>query len=232
MTNTPLPFDPENAVQERPTPGTALIHIDPVVDEKVRALGLEVIAIVQQAESRVVLSDADEHDAAGEIALITGLKKAFEEKRKEYTAPLNGYLKDINATFKEYTDPLDRADKMTKGKVLAYRAERGRQRQEEERINRLREEAARAEMQLKGELTEPVNLVEVSPPPPAHYRTIAGDLGKTLTWKFEVVDFALLPDDYKLPDLVKIRKVVIAGATIPGVRAWQEESLRVTAPKQ
>ena len=214
------------------TDGTALIHVDPVGDEKVHALGLEVIAIVQRAEAKVVLSDADVHEATGEIALIAGLKKAFEEKRKEYTTPLNGYLKDINATFKEYTDPLDQADKMTRGKVLAYRAEQERQRQEEERINRLREEAARAEMQLKGELTESVNLVEVSPPPPAHYRTIAGDLGKTLTWKFEVVAFAILPDDYKLPDMVKIRKVVIAGATIPGVKAWQEESLRVTAPKQ
>ena len=214
------------------TDGTALIHVDPVGDEKVHALGLEVIAIVQRAEAKVVLSDADVHEATGEIALIRGLKKAFEEKRKEYTTPLNGYLKDINATFKEYTDPLDHADKLTRSKVLAYRAEQERQRQEEERINRLREEAARAEMQLKGELTESVNLVEVSPPPPAHYRTIAGDLGKTLTWKFEVVAFAILPDDYKLPDMVKIRKVVIAGATIPGVKAWQEESLRVTAPKQ
>ena len=217
---------------EHNTTKTALIDIDPMVDEKMRSLGLEVIAIVQQAEARVVLSDADVHDATGEIALIAGLKKAFEEKRKEYTAPLNGYLKDINAAFKDYTDPLDQADKLTRGKVLSYRAEQERQRQEQERINRLREEAAKAEMQLKGELTESVNLVEVSPPPPAHYRTIAGDLGKTLTWKFEVMDFALLPDDYKLPDTVKIRKVVIAGATIPGVRVWQEESLRVTAPKQ
>lgn len=214
------------------TDGTALVHVDPVVDEKVRALGLEVIAIVQQAEARVVLSDADVHEATGEIALIAGLKKAFEEKRREYTVPLNGYLKDINAVFKEYTDPLDRADKMTREKVLAYRAEQERQRQEQERINRLREEAAQAEMRLKGELTEPVNLVEVAPTQPAHYRTVAGDLGKTMVWRFEVVDFSLLPDDYKLPDMVKIRRVVIAGATIPGVHSWKEESLRVTAPKQ
>ena len=83
-------------------------------------------------------------------------------------------------------------------------------------------------MMLKGELTESVNLVEARPEPPAHYRTIAGDLGKVLTWKFEVVDFGALPDDYKLPDLVKIRRVVTARATIPGVRAWQEDSLQVT----
>ena len=83
-------------------------------------------------------------------------------------------------------------------------------------------------MKLKGELTEPINLVEVAPTPPAHYRTVAGDLGKAMVWKFEVMDFALLPDDYKTADMVKIRKVVIAGASIPGVRAWKEETLRVT----
>ena len=49
-----------------------------------------------------------------------------------------------------------------------------------------------------------------------------------MLWKFEVIDINLLPDDYKMADLVKIRRVVIAGAAIPGVRVWQEEALRVT----
>jgi len=213
------------------TDGKTLVAIDPVVDAKVRSLGLEVIAIVQQAEARVVLTDADVHDATGDIALIAGLRKAFEEKRKEYTAPLNGYLKDINATFKEYTDPLDRAEKVSKAKVLAYKAEQERVRQEQRRINQLREEAARAEMELQGELSEPVALVEVMAPPPAHYRSVAGDLGKVMTKKWEVIDLKLVPLEYMVIDAARVGKVVRAGIpSIPGIRIWEEEGLRVTRP--
>ena len=99
---------------------------------------------------------------------------------------------------------------------------------EQERINRLREEAARAEMQLKGELSEPVALVEVTPAQPDLIHSDFATLGKQKRWQFEVVDFALLPDDFKEANMAKIRKVVVAGATIPGVRAWQEDTLRVT----
>ena len=115
--------------------------------------------------------------------------------------------------------------------MLAYRAEQERQRQEQERINRLRAEAALAEMVLKGELTEPVGLVQVAEEAPARYRTETGTLGTAKTWRFEVEDFAALPDQYKEANMVMIRKVVQAGASIPGVRAWQEENIRITPRK-
>ena len=44
--------------------------------------------------------------------------------------------------------------------------------------------------------------------------------------KFEVVDFKALPDEYKISDDVKIRKVVNAlkmDTNIPGVKVWEEE---------
>ncbi len=63
---------------------------------------------------------------------------------------------------------------------------------------------------------------------PSHIRTEAGTLSVPKGWKFEVENFSLLPDEFKLPDMVKIRKVITAGVKIPGVKAWQEESLRVS----
>jgi hypothetical protein len=55
-----------------------------------------------------------------------------------------------------------------------------------------------------------------------------GTMGTAKVWKFEIADFTLLPDEYKVPDLIKISKVVRAGVNIPGVKSWQEESLRIT----
>ena len=85
-----------------------------------------------------------------------------------------------------------------------------------------------AEMELQGEITEALDLTPVQRESPGRYRSDAGLLGTSKKWQFEVEDFALLPDEYKLPDATKIRKVVQAGVSIPGIKAWQEEGLRVT----
>ena len=207
---------------------TALVRIRPDVDPRVVQLYAEGVRLQQYAETRVILRDEDVKVATDDLSIIAGLKKAIEEKRTEYTSPINEHLKAVNVFFKAYVEPLTQADQVTRGKVLAYRAEQERIRLEQERINRLREEAARAEMELKGELSEPVALVAVAEEAPTRYRTDVGTLGTAKTWHFEVVDFVALPNDYKVADMVKIRKVVIAGASIPGVKAWQEENLRVT----
>ena len=208
---------------------TALVSIRPDTDSKVTALYQEGAKLQQRAESRVIQSDGDVESATSDLSLVAKLKKAIEEKRKEYIAPLNEHLKDVNNAFKSFAEPLNQADTILRRKVLDYRAEQDRIRQEQERINKLREEAAQAEIELKGETTEPIDLVVVAPAPRASYQTESGTLGRAKVWKFEVEDMSLLPDEYKEPNMPKIRKVVTAGVAIPGVRAWQEESLRVTA---
>ena len=210
------------------TQETALVNIRPDTDSKVTALYQEGIKLQQRAELRVVQSDDDVEDATNDLSLVARLKKAIEEKRKEYVGPLNEHLKNVNNVFKTFAEPLNQADSITRRKVLDYRVGQERIRQEQERINKLREEAAQAERELKGEVTEPIGLVVVAPVPRTSYQTESGTLGKAKVWKFEVVSFELLPNDYKLADITKIRRVVTAGVAIPGVRAWQEESLRVT----
>jgi len=127
--------------------------------------------------------------------------------------------------------PVEEADKITRNKVLAYQAERERIRQEQENINRLRMEAAKKEMELKGELTESVNLVEVIPETPKHVFADTGSLGVRDNWKLiEVTDFALLPDEYKIADVVKLGKVIRAGLhTIPGCKIENVPTLAVNS---
>lgn len=207
---------------------SALIQVRPDADPRVLGLYHEGVKLRDYALARIVTSDDDVKLATDDLSVIAGVKKAIEGTRKEYTGPINEHLKAVNAAFVSFTQPLEEANKVNRDKVLAYRVEQERRRLEQERINRLREEAARAEMELKGELSEPVGLVQVAEEAPARYRTDAGTLGTVKTWHFEVTDFAALPDQYKLSNDSMIRKVVQAGASIPGVRAWQEEGLRVT----
>ena len=211
---------------------TTVIRIRPGIDEAVMALHVEAAKLRLYADTRVIATDGDVKLATDDLGFIAKLKKAIEDKRKEYIGPIDEHKKAINDTFKGFSDPLAEADKIIRGKILVYRQEQERIRAEQERINQLRMEAARAEMELKGELTESVGLVEVAPSAPNHYRGEAAILSKTMLPKFEVVDFALLPDEYKQVDAAKLGKVVRAGLrTIPGVRIWVEESLRVLNPK-
>ena len=211
------------------TATTASIQIHPETDSKIQALYREGETLHSYAEALVITSDDAIRATTSDLSIIAGLKKAIEKRRREYVNPLNDHLKTVNAAFKGFVQPLTDADSLMREKILAYRAEQERIRAEEERINALRIEAAEAEMKLKGEITEPVDIVPVQREAPARYRTDVGTLGTSKRWQFEVEDFALLPDEYKEPDTTKIRRVIQAGASIPGVKAWQEEGLRVTS---
>ncbi len=210
----------------------ALLRVRPDTDSSIIALQSEVTRLLHYAEVIVVASDADVKTATEDLSLLAKLKKAIADKRKDWLTPIKENLDAVDAVFKSLSQPLDQADKLTRTKILAYRAEVERKVREAEEINRLRMEAAKKEMELKGELTESVNLVEVTPLPPKTVRTEVGDLGTSEIWKFQVVDFTLLPNEYKIADEVKIGKVVRAtkgSIAIPGVKMWPEKILKVSA---
>lgn len=208
---------------------SALIEVRPQADESVIALYEQSVKLEQYATALVITSDDNVKSATNDLSIISGLKKSIEEKRKDYTQPINEHLRAVNEAFKQFTEPLLNADKITRSKIMDYRAEQERQRQEAEKINRLRIEAAEAEMRLKGELTEPVGLVETKPEQPSHYYTGSGALGTATIWKWEVIDPTLVPDEYKIVDATKIGKVVRAGLrSIPGIHIYSEETLKVT----
>jgi hypothetical protein len=209
----------------------AIIKVNPYGDVAVLQLVSEGNRLRDYAAARVILTDVDVASATDDLSLLARLKRSLEDKRKEYTGPVNDHLKAINEAFKVVGAPFEEADRITRTKVLAYRAEQERKRRETEEINRLRLEAAQREAAMnQGEITEAVVVLETPAAPPAHVRTDSGTLGTSMVWKFEVTDFQALPDEYKMVDSVKLGKVVRAGLhNIAGVRIWEEETLRVTA---
>ena len=122
---------------------------------------------------------------------------------------------------------LEQADSITRDKVLAYDAEQKRKIAEAEAINKAKQDLARREMELKGEITVDTTPVEV---PQAPAKVTRGALGQSSTakvWKWEVEDFDKIPNQFKITDDKKILKAVQSGQSVPGIKAWQEETLRV-----
>ncbi len=206
-----------------------IVQVNPGADPAITALRTECDRLLAWAESRVVTNNEEVELATEDLSGLANLLKAIETRRKEYTVPLDEHKKTIMAFFAQLTEPLERANKLTRDKILSYRRQVEAARAEAEAIERAKFDLARREEALKGEHT--VDLAPVTKPEaaPSHVRTEVGTLGVPKVWKFEVENFSLLPDEFKLPNMVKIRKVVAAGVKIPGVKSWQEESLRITA---
>ncbi len=225
-TTLPLVEFDEPVILSRASPvGTALVKVRPETDIQVLMFLAESNKLRDFAEARVIITVDDMKLANDDFIIIGKLKKAMEAKRKEYVSPLQDHVKTINDAFKKLMEPIEVADKVTGQKMLAFTLKQKLIREEQEKINALRLEAAKKEMELKGELTESVNLVEVIPEI-KRTTTEMGTTGQKDHWTFEVTDFALLPDEYKMPDATKIGKVVRAGLhIIPGVKIWNEPIL-------
>ena len=192
----------------------------------------EGIKLLEYAESRVITSVEDVKLANDDLSVISRLKKAMEERRKERLQPYRDAQEAINTNYKSWMAPVLEADKITREKMLAYAAEQKRIRAEQEEINRKRQEAAEAEMKLKGELSEPVNLVPVDEAP-KRVITNMGTSGLVDCWKYEVVDFALLPDEFKVADRSMLNSVAKGHhdkKPVPGVRFYNEPYL-ATRPR-
>ena len=220
----------ENTTSTLTETPTALVKVKPEADAQVMVFYNEALKIKDYAEARVIVTADDLKPATDDLSIIARFKKAFEEKRKEYVKPLQDHTKAINDAFKMLVEPIETADQVTRGKILAFQLKQKLIREEQEKINALRLEAAQKEMELKGELTESVNLVEVIPPVPTRTQTDMGSSGMRDSWTYEVIDFASLPNEYKMTDTAMLNAIAKKHhdqKLIPGVRFFNKPILVV-----
>ena len=156
--------------------------------------------LLEYATALVIISDEIVKGATNDLAIISKLSRAMGEKRSEYLKPLKAEMDAIRETYNYLMTPVLEADKITRGKILAYRQKQERKRQEAEDIARMEREAAERKAALTGEPIVAPEPVEKMPETPDHYRSEMGTLGKSLLHKWEVIDFALVPDTYKKID--------------------------------
>jgi len=209
--------------------GTALIDVEPAKDIAVQQLYSESCALRTIALGRVITTNEELAPATEDLSLIAKMKKSIEEKRKEYVNPIREHLDAVNTAFKEFLAPLDEADKVTRSKILDFRNEQDRKRREAEAIEREKMELAQREAELKGgEITVDLTPVEKPDAVPDKVHTDLGSQGYMKIKKWEIEDFAAVPDDFKMIDAGKVTKLVKAGiGSIAGIRIWEEETLRI-----
>jgi len=206
---------------------TAQVQIAPQSDPGVAALVTNIGELLKYAQERTITSQEDVAIATADLTIISNLKKQVATKREEYTRPLMTHLDTVRGTFKTIEGPLLEADKILREKVLEYQAGVRRKAEEAERIAEAERKLAEEKAALNGTPVAVVETVAVEQPKPTTKGEL-GDSGQMMVAKFEIEDFAKLPDKYKLPNEVLIGKLVRAGETdIPGVRIWKEPTLAI-----
>ncbi len=207
--NRSVPNETEAVIRVDPgaclAPETSLA-LRPGEDIEVHSYFLESMKLLDYAEHRIIKTLEDAKVATDDLSIISRLKKAMEAKRKEVLAPHEVQVKAIRDTYNYLMTPILEAERITKAKQMAFLQEQERIQREQEEINRKRFEAAQAEMKLKGELTESVNLVEVTEAP-ERVNTDLGISGMVDHWIFEVTDFTQVPDEYKVIDSVMLNTI-------------------------
>lgn len=140
---------------------TALATISP--EQETAAVGgvaQAVSVVLRIATDLQVRNDAEAQQAAELLQRIAAERKAAEAARVELVKPLNDHVKHINSRFREATGPAEEADKIVRGKLLAWREEQERLRREEQarlererqaEQRRLDEERAAAEAKARAE---------------------------------------------------------------------------------
>uniref|UniRef100_A0A6M3JZT2 Uncharacterized protein n=1 Tax=viral metagenome TaxID=1070528 RepID=A0A6M3JZT2_9ZZZZ len=146
--------------------------------------------------------------------------KRIEDQRVSFTAPLTLSMKNINAFFKTFSEPIEQANRELRDKLAKHRRELEYKRLEEQM--KVEEENKRL-----AKIAEETNTPIIMPAP------IVPDLNKTIgavtvkkVWTFEIKDQTKIPQEYLVVDEVKVRVAIRAGVrAIAGVTIFQKDEV-------
>jgi len=208
-----------------------MIDVKPISTKSVDELSKEVSTLT---EKTVTIKNQSDYTLAGEVLKgIKGLAKRLEGERKKITSPLDAAKKAVQALFVPQQDKLDAAERAIKNAMITFADEQERiRRAEEAKLQEKAEKERQAalkkaeEARAKGNDAKAATLEEkaasvVAPVLAPRTETPAGASFVT-RWSAEVLDFALLPDEYKIVDQEKLDAVARAlkdGFNVPGAVA-------------
>lgn len=209
--------------------------MDIVIPDSPR-LELETQNVSDAARSLRVVDDATYRQASELLLAVGSTRREIDATFDPVIDAAHKAHKAALAAKKKHADPVEAAERVIKGKIADYiLAEERRRREEEARLQaeaRTREEDARlleaAALEEAGEndlaeavISAPITVAPVVLPPPPR---VSGVSTRT-AWGYRIVNPALIPKEYMIPDTVMIGGVVRAlkGQTsIPGIEVFEE----------
>jgi len=218
---------------KKDTAGNISVNINTVEEQKKTS---DVPALLKKAEL-TISNQAEYETAATVLSEVKNRYKELDTQRKEITKPIDDAKTRIMDLFKPPLELLKKAENKIKDLMDAYREEQERKAEEErKRLQKLAdqeterqkkildEKIARANASGKTEKVEELQMqketiVPIVPVVAPKIETPKGISYKD-QWTAEVVDFGLLPNEYKVANqqtLDKVAQATKGSITIPGV---------------
>ncbi|HRZ15324.1 MAG TPA: hypothetical protein P5110_07445 [Candidatus Omnitrophota bacterium] len=213
------------------------------ITPQTKALIVSAKALASQIPDNLVITNAEEMVwADNERKMIKERAATLNETRLTATRPMDEAKKVIMDWFREPIDMLTRKEGIIVTAMRKFRDEQDRKRRAEEarlaeearkraEDERKKLEAAAKKAEKKGdeekadELREQkAAVVELTPVIPDMMPKVDGRVLKK-TWKAKIVNFAKLPDEYKLPNerlLGEVARNTRGTKEIPGVEYYEE----------
>lgn len=187
-----------------------------VSDKEIAVIQKKVSPIVREA-SLISVTDAASMAIASEMrSKLKAIEKEVVGDKEKLTKPLKQVVKDITAKYAPFENELDNALLIITNKMSTYQtAELKRAQEEEEKI------AARVgEGKGKFKMETAVSKIEEIDKPDSK----VGNTKFRTDKKFEVMDITLVPYEFVLPNEVAIRKAMIEGVEVAGVRYYEVQT--------
>lgn len=178
-----------------------------------------ILSLIQEIESLEVVDKTSLDTASENLSQVNKYLDAVIAYKEKKTVPLNALLKAIRSETKPIENALEELKDNLTSKMSVYQTHvTAKLKQEQEAIaSRIGEGKGKLKVETAVRKIEELSVVD------KHVETTSGKITFRTDKKFEVVDFSLLPDNYKLPDERLIRDAMKAGIEIAGVRYFEEQ---------
>lgn len=186
------------------------------LSKEIAPLQKEVSKIVSVANELKVENKDDLQEATNLLTKIKMIGKDLLFAKENITKPLNETLRNIRGFFAPVEAQWSEAERIVKNKMLNY------QKQE---LAKAEVVANKVEEKVEaGKMTFEKGAEKIEEAMPA--KTVQSETGGSAQFKkikkVEIVDEKLIPDEYWDLNLIKVRKVALAGVEIPGVKVVEE----------
>ena len=206
------------------------------------------LTVIKVGSTSIEVRDQTSLTAANGLLLdVKALRRRFDDEFDPAIARWHAGHKAAVAQKKKFTDPLDEAERIIKPRITAYLVEQDNIRLEAERAaERARLQIAKeaqdasdvaTELIKQGNTAEADELIDLAyekireinaDTPFVPEKPSAPGVSMRETWDYEIVDAALIPRTFLVPDLTMIRRYgqnMKHQANIPGVRFFSVKSI-------
>ena len=199
--------------------------------EKIGEITQDVAVVTKESKKLITITTEAEAQKAGVfLAGVQTRLKRIEEVRVFYTKPLVDQQRNLNALFKQQSDPLNALFATVNNAVKNYLREQERIAREKEDKLRIEQEKKNAKQEAKGKSVDFTPAPTVERAPTNFTSGQGGGVSARKVWTHTVTDPMLVPRKYLVVNEKLIADAVKAGErSIDGVKIFEDFDTRVRA---